>query len=512
MNTQSFSSAERLIPSSYIQQAVAAKKTRENQIRILIEQRKWPEDGWDDATIEMLLSDLSQMDTNNFPEKCGVGARESRIACELVARRYYRMGHGIGRSGDIGEVQPKAAGSSLLTKLTNALLLDTIRFMGVKNSAGCFLLPVSTGMGLVLCLLTIKQDRPGAKFVLWSRLDQKSCFKSILTCGLQPIIVEPISSGDELRTDIHGMETQINTLGSNNIVCVLSTTSCYAPRACDSLEHIASLCSRHNIPHLVNNAFGLQSARLMHLIQEAAKKGRVDAFVQSTDKNLLVPVGGAIISGFDKGLLERISRNYAGRASAGPVIDAFMTLLSLGSNGYKNLILERKDIFKYLKEELGKVSARHGERILETRNNPISLAMTLEGLKNGADSKRVSILQQMLFMRDVSGADVVTSTEHKELSKYQFECWGAHYSSASSPYVSVCAGLGMTKLDVDMFVYRLDKALSKLKSKAVIGSLAPPSADELLPPNLLRRTSRDDGLDENDGQRNHSSKEDFMNI
>lgn len=28
---------------------------------------------------------------------------------------------------------------------------------------------------------------------------------------------------------------------------------------------------------------------------------------------MLVPVGGAIISGFDKGLLERISRNYPGR-------------------------------------------------------------------------------------------------------------------------------------------------------------------------------------------------------
>lgn len=53
----------------------------------------------------------------------------------LVARRHYRMGHGIGRSGDIGEVQPKAAGSSLLIKLANALLLDTIRFMGKSSFA-----------------------------------------------------------------------------------------------------------------------------------------------------------------------------------------------------------------------------------------------------------------------------------------------------------------------------------------------------------------------------------------
>jgi len=43
------------------------------------------------------------------------------------------------------------------------------------------------------------------------------------------------------------------------------------------------------------------------------RKGRVDAFVQSTDKNFLVPVGGAIIAGFDKGLVERISRMYPGK-------------------------------------------------------------------------------------------------------------------------------------------------------------------------------------------------------
>lgn len=88
--------------------------------------------------------------------------------------------------------------------------------------------------------------------------------------GLQPIILEPVLCDDELKTDLTGLELQMTTLGSNNIVCVLSTTSCFAPRASDSLEEIAVLCSRYNIPHLVNNAYGLQSARLMHLIQEAA--------------------------------------------------------------------------------------------------------------------------------------------------------------------------------------------------------------------------------------------------
>lgn len=465
MNIQNYALAEKLLPSTYVHQALNAKKTRENMIRTLIEHRKWPEEGWDEETIRCFLHDLSQMDSNNYPGVCRVGERGARFASSIVERRHFGFGHGIGRSGDIGEVQPSAAGSSLLTKLTNALLLDVIRFMGVKSCAGCFLVPVATGMGLVLCMLTIRQDRPGAKFVLWSRIDQKSCFKSIITAGLQPIIVEPVLFGDELRTDLQTIETQITTLGSSNILCVLSTTSCVAPRASDALEQIAALCSRHGIPHLVNNAYGLQSARLMHLIHEASKKGRIDAFVQCTDKNLLVPVGGAVISGFDKSLLERISRNYPGRASFSPVVDVFITLLSLGSNGYKNLIFERKETFKYLKLELSKVAAQYGERILETRNNPMSIAMTLETLYVNADIKRISQLGLMLYMRDVSGVRVVTGTDHKEFLSYQFDSWGAHHSCPPCPYLTASAGVGIRRSDVDLFVQRLEAALSQYKMK-----------------------------------------------
>ena len=40
----------------------------------------------------------------------------------------------------------------------------------------------------------------------------------------------------------------------------------------------------------------------MHILEEAGKREknrRVDAFVQSTDKNLMVPVGGSIIGKFE---------------------------------------------------------------------------------------------------------------------------------------------------------------------------------------------------------------------
>ena len=45
---------------------------------------------------------------------------------------------------------------------------------------------------------------------------------------------------------------------------------------------------------------------------QAARVGRLDVFVQSTDKNFMVPVGGAIIAGFDKKLIDRIAKMYPG--------------------------------------------------------------------------------------------------------------------------------------------------------------------------------------------------------
>lgn len=45
---------------------------------------------------------------------------------------------------------------------------------------------------------------------------------------------------------------------------------------------------------------------------KAHRTGRVDAFIQSTDKNFLVPVGGAVVAGFDKHMIDEISQTYPG--------------------------------------------------------------------------------------------------------------------------------------------------------------------------------------------------------
>lgn len=107
----------------------------------------------------------------------------------------------------------------------------------------------------------------------------------------------------------------------------MTTTSCFAPRAADKLANhidtlsmlyihrlseVAILCSKHDLPHIVNNAYGVQSTKCMHLIQEATHVGRVDAFVQSTDKNLLVPVGGAIVASCRADFVKKVSQTYPG--------------------------------------------------------------------------------------------------------------------------------------------------------------------------------------------------------
>lgn len=56
-------------------------------------------------------------------------------------------------------------------------------------------------------------------------------------------------------------------------------------------------------------------------------------------------------------------------------MDIFITLLSLGTNGYKELITQRKEVHQHLRKELGKIAAKYGERLLDIQNNPISIGI-----------------------------------------------------------------------------------------------------------------------------------------
>ena len=39
------------------------------------------------------------------------------------------------------------------------------------------------------------------------------------------------------------------------------------------IEELAALCAKHDVPHIVNNAYGVQSSKCMHLIQQVCGPG-----------------------------------------------------------------------------------------------------------------------------------------------------------------------------------------------------------------------------------------------
>ena len=54
--------------------------------------------------------------------------------------------------------------------------------------------------------------------------------------GFSPIVVENKLNGDEIQTDLDLLRQTIVQTGPENILAVMSTTSCFAPRAYDKYE------------------------------------------------------------------------------------------------------------------------------------------------------------------------------------------------------------------------------------------------------------------------------------
>lgn len=80
-------------------------------------------------------------------------------------------------------MQPKAIGSSVVNKLTNELVLDLLKISGLTFIKTSLIMPMATGMTLAFCMMSIRIDKPNAKYVIMPRIDQKSCIKSIVTAG-----------------------------------------------------------------------------------------------------------------------------------------------------------------------------------------------------------------------------------------------------------------------------------------------------------------------------------------
>ena len=91
----------------------------------------------------------------------------------------------------------------------------------------------------------------------------------------------------------------------------------------------------------------------------------------------MVPVGGAIVTSPDPNFIIQISKQYPGRANMSPILDLFITLLSMGEDGLINLWKERRRLFVLMREKLTVFCASRGESLLISPNNSISIGVTL---------------------------------------------------------------------------------------------------------------------------------------
>ncbi|CAH0520400.1 unnamed protein product [Peronospora belbahrii] len=272
----------------------------------------------------MLLRTFSAMDSNNFRDSVGAGEREARVFSSLVARRHFGLAHGVGRSEDLAAVQPKAAGLSLMVQLANALAKDVLRLAGMRAVQAALVLPVATEI-----LLQVH-------FGGWTHTTR--------------------------------MAALMDQYGSENILAVSSTTSCFAPRAYDRVKEIAEHCQKREIAHVINNVYGVQVSACVHQTEMAMRTGR-----------------------------------------ATPTLDFFITMLQMGKNEYKRLLEERKHLAAYMREKLEALAFEEGERVIPVFSNEISFALTLATFCSEVEdrqekSRRLTILGAMLFSRRVSGA------------------------------------------------------------------------------------------------------------
>ena len=83
---------------------------------------------------------------------------------------------------------------------------------------------------------------------------------------MKAVVVPMKASGDELTTDLEAIEAQIEQLGRDSVVCVATTTSCFAPRAADDVIPVAQLCLRLGELPVANSCRGFHGCIQSNLL------------------------------------------------------------------------------------------------------------------------------------------------------------------------------------------------------------------------------------------------------
>lgn len=446
--TEYFKASE--IPKNMLNRGQLVLNNFLNPIKILFEQKSVPINPWNDEQIEFLLETLSNMDTDKDTNAARVGEREARIASKLQLKTSSGFCHGIGRSGFLTAPQPKAPGGSIMYEISNYLARDLLRNFGLPNIKEAIVVPLCTGMSLSLALGALRPDwndkssRMIKRTILVPQIDHNSLLKSIDLMGFKTKIVKGKIFGDAVRIPIEDIKASLD----DGCFAVLSTTSFFPPREHDDIKNISKFAEENGLVHIIINAYGVQSPEWMKLIRSAIDAGRVDAIIQSTDKNFLTPVGGAVIASPIKENITKISQAYAGRASAAPIVNFLISILSLGINGYGKLIEEQQQNRSMLEEKLTEITAKLNERILNVFN-PVAVALSLKNLKE----KQLYALGGALYNLRVTGPRVYNPKE---------KAFGTCCEDYPTPYIVMNAAIGAKTKDITFAVERFEKAYKQI--------------------------------------------------
>ena len=429
---------EKNIPKSMLQRGRTTVDSLLGPVRDVLNRRLFPEKALSDLQLEMMLQLLSSLDTDKDPEAARVGEREARVASPFIGRLSAGFNHGVGRSGQLAAPQPKAPGASLMQQVANNVALDAIRKLGLSNMKSGIVTPLSTGMSISLILSALRREY-GVKQILFPRVDHTSPLRAIALSGLEKIVIPTIIEEDAVQVDIGVLEKHIK---ASDASAVLATTTFFPPRESDPVKDIAKMCAEHNVPLVINNAYGVQSERTMSEIRSAVDAGRVDAVVQSSDKNFLSPVGASIIVSPSKEFIEQVADTYAGRASAAPVVQTLAALLALGLDNYKDLQSQQVENKELLQTKLNELAEKLGQRVLSVWN-PVAYAITMDGLD-------VKDIGARLYNARVTGPRAV------EKGGY-----GSSTDNYPHSYMVMNAAIGASKNDVEAATTKLDKEASK---------------------------------------------------
>ena len=283
--------------------------------------------------------------------------------------------------------------------------------------------------------------------VIVPQIDHNSILKSLDFIGVRKKVIQGKIFGDAVRIPIEDIRNSID----DTCYAIISLTSFFPPRESDDIKEISKIAYDNDLIHIVINAYGVQSPKWMSYIRAAVDAGRVDVIIQSTDKNVLTPVGGSIIASPEKEIINKISQTYAGRATANPVVNFLISMLALGIEGYQHLIDEQQKNHKLLEDKLSAFASGIGERILEVFN-PVAVAMTLSKL----NPDNLFALGGALYNLRVTGPRVYNPSE---------KIFGTCCADYKTPYIVMNAAIGASSEDIMRAVDRLEKAYNQIFQK-----------------------------------------------